>query len=150
MIVYRISALKYADRLQSSGIEARWNRKGQKVIYTSESRSLACLENVVHRSQRGLMGFFKILVIELPEDLKMETIEKKTLVPGWNQLEKYRYCQEIGSLWFSSGNTAIMKVPSALVSQESNYILNSLHEDFSRIRLVGVEEFIFDSRFISL
>jgi RES domain-containing protein len=149
MIVYRISALKYANSLLSSGIEARWNRKGQKVIYTSESRSLACLENVVHRSQRGLMGLFKTLVIEVPDDLKMEIIEKKTLPEGWSHFEKYRVCQEIGSAWFLSGKTAILKVPSSLVPEENNYILNTLHPDFKSIRLVGTEEFNFDSRFLT-
>jgi RES domain-containing protein len=149
MIVYRISTLKYAGSLQSSGIEARWNRKGQKVIYTSESRSLACLENVVHRSQRGLMGLFRTLVIELPGDLKMEIIEKKVLPEGWSHFEKYRVCQDIGSAWFAAGNTAILKVPSALVPEEHNFILNTLHPDFKKIRLMGVEEFTFDSRFLS-
>jgi RES domain-containing protein len=150
MIIYRISVLKYADRLHSSGIEARWNRKGQKVIYTSESRSLACLENVVHRSQRGLIGLYKTLVIEVPDDLKMELIERKTLPEGWSRIDKYRVCQEIGSVWFASGNTALLKVPSALVPNENNYILNTLHPDFKSIRLVDAEEFTFDSRFIPL
>ena len=146
MIVYRISALKYAGSLQSSGMEARWNKKGQKVIYTSESRSLACLENVVHRSQRGLMGLFKILVIEVPDDLKMEITEKEVLAEGWHHADKYRLCQEIGSAWFASGKTAILKVPSALVHKENNYILNTLHPDFKSIRLIDAEEFTFDSR----
>jgi RES domain-containing protein len=148
MIVYRISALKYANSIQASGIEARWNRKGQKVIYTSESRSLACLENVVHRSQRGLGGLFKILVIEVPDDLKTEITEKKLLPEGWNRFDKYRVCQEIGSAWFISGKTAILKVPSVLVPQEYNYILNTLHPEFKSIRLVDAEEFNFDSRFL--
>ena len=150
MKVFRISALKYADGLQASGIAARWNKEGQKVIYTAESRSLACLENVVHRSKRGLNGLFKILIIEIPDHLKMEIPEEKTLPKGWNKTYNYRACQKIGSLWISSGSTAILKVPSALVPQESNYILNTLHPDFQSIRLVDAEEFYFDSRFISL
>jgi RES domain-containing protein len=150
MKVFRISALKYADGLQASGIAARWNRKGQKVIYTAESRSLACLENVVHSSKMGLMGLFKILIIEIPDSLKMEISEEKALPASWKKTDNYRDCQKIGSLWFSSGKTAILKVPSALVPQESNYILNTLHPDFQSIRLVEAEEFYFDSRIISL
>jgi RES domain-containing protein len=84
----------------------------------------------------------------LPDHLKMEIKEENTLPANWNKTENYRVCQEIGSLWFSSGNTAILKVPSALVPQESNYILNTLHPDFHSIRLVDAEEFYFDSRFI--
>ena len=150
MKVFRISALKYADGLQASGIAARWNRKGQKVIYTSESRSLACLENVVHRSKTGLNGLFNILIIQIPETLKLEITDEKTLPASWNKSDNYHDCQEIGSIWFSSGKTIILKVPSALVPQESNYILNTLHPDFQSIRLVDAEEFYFDSRFNSL
>jgi RES domain-containing protein len=147
MKVFRISALKYADGLKASGIAARWNRAGQKVIYTSESRSLACLENVVHRSQKGLSGIFKTLVIEIPDYLKIEAMEEKTLPEGWNKTNKYSVCQDIGSAWFAAGNTVILKVPSALVPQENNYILNTLHPDFKNIRLIKSEEFYFDSRF---
>ena len=150
MKVFRISALEYADGLQASGIAARWNREGQKVVYTAESRSLACLENVVHRSKKGLRGLFRTLVIEIPDYLKMEITEEKSLPAGWNKTDNYLSCREIGSLWFLSGKTVILKVPSALVRQESNYILNTLHPDFNSIRLVDTEEFYFDSRFISL
>jgi RES domain-containing protein len=150
MIVFRITTIKYADRIQASGVSARWNRAGQKVIYTSESRSLACLENIVHRSTERLEGLYKTLIIEVPDDLKMELIEPKILPEGWRQFDKYRLCQEIGSAWFTSGNTAILKVPSALVPQENNYILNTLHPDFKSIRLMGTEEFYFDSRFLPI
>ena len=150
MKVFRISAIKYANGLHASGISARWNRRGQKVIYTSESRSLACLENVVHRSNKGLSGLFKILTIEIPDHLKLEIINEITLPEGWNRTDKYNVCQEIGSKWFLSGFTAILKVPSALVPHESNCILNTLHPDFQSIRLIDSEDFYFDSRLTSL
>lgn len=129
---------------------ARWNRGGQKVIYTAESRSLACLENVVHRSKSGLGGIFKTLVIEIPDDLKIETTDVKTLPEGWNKPGNYLGCQEIGSVWFTSGSSVLLKVPSAMIPQESNYIINTLHPDFQKIRLLDAEEFNFDSRILSL
>jgi RES domain-containing protein len=150
MIVFRITTIKYADRIQASGVSARWNKAGQRVIYTSESRSLACLENIVHRSAARLEGLYKTLVIDIPDDLKIEIKDEKTLPAGWNITGNYRICQETGSVWFSSAKTAILKVPSVLVPQENNYILNTQHPDFSRIRLVEAEEFYFDSRFTSL
>lgn len=150
MIVFRITIIKYADRISASGISARWNKAGQKVIYTSESRSLACLENIVHRSTEKLEGLFRILVIEIPHDLKIEIKEEKDLPKGWNKYDQYHICQAIGSKWFSSGETAILQVPSALVLQEKNYIINTLHPDFRSIRFIGTEEFTFDSRFVSL
>ena len=53
MLVYRITKAKYAKELVASGFRNRWNEDGQFVIYTSDSRSLACLENLVHRSNSG-------------------------------------------------------------------------------------------------
>jgi RES domain-containing protein len=150
MIVFRITTIKYADRIQASGVSARWNKAGQKVIYTSESRSLACLENIVHRSTERLGGLYKTLIIDVPDRMIINTIEEKSLPIGWNNIDQYHICQAIGAKWVSSGATAILKVPSALVPQEKNYILNALHPDFSSIRLMGVEEFTFDSRFTSL
>jgi len=150
MKVFRITILKYADQIQASGVSARWNKTGQRVIYTSESRSLACLENIVHRSTERLEGIYKTLVIDIPDHLKINTIEEKSLPKGWNKNDQYPICQAIGSKWFSSGETAILKVPSALVLQENNYILNTLHPDFKSIRLIGTEEFYFDSRFLPI
>jgi RES domain-containing protein len=147
MIVFRITTIKYADRIQASGVSARWNKAGQKVIYTSESRSLACLENIVHRSTERLEGIYKTLVIDIPDHLKINTMEEKSLPIGWNNIDQYHICQAIGSKWFSSGETAILKVPSVLVPRENNFILNTLHPDFKSIRLTGTEEFYFDSRF---
>ena len=58
MLVYRITKTMYADRLVASGGAARWNSRGQFVIYTAATRALACLENVVHRSGEGLTAIF--------------------------------------------------------------------------------------------
>lgn len=150
MIVFRITTIKYADRIQASGVSARWNKAGQKVIYTSESRSLACLENIVHRSTERLEGLYKTLIIDIPDHLIINTLEEKSLPIGWNNIDRYHICQAIGSKWVSSGATAILKVPSALVPQENNYILNTLHPDFKSIHLMGTEEFYFDSRFLQI
>jgi len=148
MKVYRISAVKYAGNLQPSGVGARWNKRGQNVIYASETRSLACLENLVHRSAPELNGLYKTLIIDLPDDLKTEELMEDQLPDGWNQPGNYKACQEIGSSWFSAKRTAILKVPSALIPQEYNFVLNTEHMDFKRILPAGTEDFLFDPRII--
>jgi RES domain-containing protein len=65
----------------------------------------------------------------------------------WKSLINFSFCQTIGSNWIGEGKTAVLKVPSIIIKQEHNYLLNPQHPDFKLIKLVGVEEFGFDARF---
>jgi RES domain-containing protein len=146
MDVYRISLTKWADSLTASGMSGRWNSKGKRIIYTAESRSLACLENVVHRSGEGLQELFSVMVIRIPDGLKIKSISLRSLPPEWNQSVRCAECREKGNAWLESTETAVLKVPSALVLNEFNYLLNPLHPDFGKVRLMRTEPFAFDAR----
>ena len=146
MLVYRITKAIYADRLVASGGAARWNSRGQFVIYTAATRALACLENVVHRSGEGLIDAFRVMNVDIPDTLVIERISLETLPPDWRDFHQYDACQRIGGEWLRKGQSAILQVPSAIISNEWNYLLNPAHPDFSRIKLVGVEPFMFDPR----
>jgi len=146
MLVYRITKAVYADRLVASGGAARWNIRGQFVIYTAATRALACLENVVHRSGEGLQDLFRVMVIDIPDNLPLETIEPTTLPTDWFDFHQYIVCQRLGGDWLQRGRSAILRVPSAIIPNEWNYLLNPAHPDFSRIRLVRTEPFTFDPR----
>ena len=146
MIVYRITLAKYADSLYASGNPARWNSKDVKVIYTAESRALACLENIVHRTSRGLHENFRTLVLEIPDNLKIAIIDRKALVPGWQSFSNIPHTQRIGDEWIKASTTAILQVPSVIIPEEHNYILNPLHIDFPAIKLLRSEPFEFDGR----
>lgn len=147
MIVYRIAKEEYSTALKASGYAARWNYKGSFVIYTAESRSLACLENLVHRSGEGNNSLYKVMLIDIPDSLGIDVIDIKKLKPGWQKIENYTYCRNMASNWLVAGDTAILKVPSVLVKNEFNFILNPNHPDFKKIKLNGAEDFIFDPRF---
>lgn len=146
MLVYRITLAKFADSLQASGKPARWNGNQVKVIYTSSSQSLSCLENVVHRSALGLNQNFRLLTINIPDDFAIKEIKLKSLEKGWQDFESFPYTQSIGNEWVQNNQTVILKVPSAIINQEFNYLLNPNHPDFSKISLVSNEPFIFDNR----
>jgi RES domain-containing protein len=146
MIVYRITLAKYAGGLHASGNPARWNSKDVKVIYTAASRALACLENVVHRTSRGLQENFRTLVIEIPGNLEIDMIDKKDLTPGWHSFSSIPYTQRIGDEWVKAATAAILQVPSVIIPEEHNYILNPLHKDFATIKLLRSEPFEFDGR----
>ncbi len=146
MQVYRITLAKFADSLQASGRPARWNGSQVKVIYTSSSQSLSCLENVVHRSSLGLNQNFRLLAINIPHDLKIIEIKLNDLPLNWQDYEQFPFTQDIGNNWIDKNETAALQVPSAILSQECNYLLNPNHPDFSKIKLLLNEPFRFGNR----
>lgn len=146
MLVYRITKAVYADRLVASGGAARWNSRGQFVMYTAATRALACLENVVHRSGEGLQETFRVMVIDVPDEVFIEPILADTLPVDWFDFKQYDYCQRLGGEWLRSGQSAVLRVPSAIIPNECNYLLNPAHPDFSRIQLIRTEPFLFDPR----
>ena len=146
MLVYRITTANHASGLTSPGVAGRWNTTGTYVIYSSFSRSLACLENIVHRSSSQLMLPFRCMVIDLPDGLDIETATADRIGLNWFSGESLRICQEIGNKWIIQGRTCILKVPSAVVPKEFNFVLNTAHPDFRKITIQGIEDFEFDKR----
>lgn len=151
MLVYRITKAMYADRLVASGGAARWNSRepsspGKFVMYTAASRALACLENVVHRSGEGLDELFRVMVINVPSDLPTETIEPESLPGNWVDFQQYDYCQQLGGDWLRRGESPVLRVPSAIIANEWDYLLHPGHPQFSQISLIRTEPFVFDSR----
>jgi len=110
MTVYRITLAVFAHGLIASGNPARWNSKDVKMIYTAQSRSLACLENIVHRNSRGLRDEYKVLLIDIPDSLKMSAIEGPDLPDGWQGFENIPYTQSLGDQWIKASNSCILIV----------------------------------------
>ena len=146
MLVYRITKAIYADRLVASGGAARWNSRGQFVIYTAASRALACLENVVHRSGEGLNDLFRVMIIEIPDDLSTETIAPESLPTDWTNFQQYDYCQQLGGDWLRRSQSPVLRVPSAIIVNEWNYLINPAHPQFGQVSLLRTEPFTFDPR----
>jgi RES domain-containing protein len=147
MRVYRITTAQWSNKLQASGNVARWNTRGSFVIYTAGSRALACLENLVHRSGEMSGKQYKVMLIEVPDSVYIDEILVGSLNNDWKNLTNYSYCQSIGANWLGGGKSAVLKVPSIIIEQEHNYLINPQHADFKFINLEGVEDFGFDARF---
>lgn len=146
MYVFRIALEKYSKSLIASGVTARWNSKDVKMIYTASTRALACLENVVRRSAIGRQANFRTMVIKVPKDLSIKVVKKEELPSDWHLFENYPFTQSLGDAWISSGETPVLQVPSAIISEEYNYLLNPGHKDFERVKLDRTELFEFDAR----
>lgn len=145
MITYRIVLAKYADSLVASGRPARWNSSGVFVIYSASTRALACLENLVHRSGEGLHGLFKTVVVDIPASIKIEEVQE--LPKNWTSFKGQSRTKFIGDTWVRSRKSCVMKVPSAIIPEESNYLLNPNHSDFNQLSIIKTEDFLFDQRF---
>ena len=146
MLVYRIVHKKYADTLFASGYEGRWNSEGKKVLYTSENVSLAYLENMAHRKGLGFNSDFRIMVIKLPTVAKFHEIKSQQLPKNWRNFRNYEQCQLFGNDWFDKNEFLCMKVPSAVVVENHNIVINTFHKDFSKVKLIDILDFIPDER----
>jgi len=150
MFVYRIGQAKYAQDRKGSGVDGRWNSAGQYVIYTGGSLALSCLEKLAHTSGTSLYaGNFAVTIYRIPDKLKIKEITLNQLIkqnPDWNKVINYPDTQAMGDNWLQSRETAVLKVPSAIIDLEYNYLLNPAHPDFAKITIADIKPFEFDKR----
>lgn len=124
----------------------RWNSPGMVVVYASEHLSLAALEILVHLQPRGALRFVAFAV-EF-DDVLIAKMPASALPEHWRAEPPGAATMEIGDAWVRAGRTAVLSVPSVIVPEERNYLLNPLHPDFSRIKVQAPIEFTFDPRLI--
>lgn len=151
MQVFRIASAKYSKALIASGNAARWNKENELVLYAAQHRSLATLELVVHRNSLPTTIKYETMVITIADDHKLITsINLKQLPKNWQNTAAYSDLQAIGSDWYKTQQSLLLKVPSVIVPQECNYIINTRHPDFfsGKIALTTREEFYFDNRLL--
>ena len=146
MLAYRITHKQYSTKLFAPRFAGRWNGAGRKVIYCAESIALAFLENMIRRQGVGFNGDFKTMILEIPDDLKTQTITADHLPTGWREFTDYSKCQPLGNAWYDDGTLPLLKVPSTVLPESFNYIINSIHPDFKKIKLVKVTDLIPDER----
>ncbi|MDI1318283.1 RES family NAD+ phosphorylase [Flavobacterium sp.] len=149
MEVFRLQNSKYPLELSGKGAAtfgARWNSKGTEIIYTAHGRCLAMAEVVVHLSLAMLPKGFKMTTILIPDDVEIYTFEVKKLPLGWNVFPELNETQLIGDFFIQQMKHVVMKVPSAVVKGDFNYLLNPFHADFNKIIIASQEDFPFDKR----
>ena len=146
MLVYRIVHKKYSSSLFASGLKGRWNSSGKKVIYTAESIPLAFLENMVRRQGVGFNSDFRILFIDIPDSIGILTVNVSNLEDGWRDFKDYSKCQPIGDKWYDEGKKMILKVPSAVLPDSFNYVINTEFSDYGLVRLIEVTDLVPDDR----
>jgi RES domain-containing protein len=149
MLAYRIAKRRYASTIWSgAGAKergGRWNSKGVAVVYGSESRSLAAMEQLVHLLPPRLLAGFVISSIEFDEK-QVERLVITNLPSGWDRPAPPAALRKIGDEWVARNESVVLVVPSAVVRGEWNYLLNPAHDEFDALRKSAPVQFIFDKR----
>lgn len=142
--VYRlVRAARAGDVLSGEGARiygGRWSPRGAAVVYASESRALAALETFVHLTLEARAMRFLLYAITLPKRFRLQRhVDKR-------RLRSPSRTREIGRAWLDDGDALALVVPSVIVPQEANYVLNVRHPQFAQLQLQRPESFSFDER----
>jgi RES domain-containing protein len=153
MQVFRLSRKIYASELSGIGTSKsgnRWNTKGIEIIYSSASRALAMAEVSVHISLATLPKGFVMMEINIPSNISIQTVKEKDLPENWNDFPHNLPTQKIGNNFIHSKKTCILKVPSAVVKGDYNYLINPHHREFYNIKILSISAFPFDRRIFNI
>lgn len=151
MIIYRICVEEFSTDLTGSGATrygGRWNTKGNAVLYTSSSRALATVEYAVHLRLGNSDNDFRLVSIEIPEGAVISKISIEDLHDNWKSFPFPISTQKIGNDWLKRKESLVLKVPSVIVPQEFNCLVNPQNDDFHAVKIIGNEPFVFDKRLI--
>jgi RES domain-containing protein len=149
MHVWRISKAKFAESAFSGEgarlFDGRWNFEGVPMVYTSSSLALAAIEFFVHLDPSDAPDDLVSMKAELPDELRMERTHEGQLPPNWRRVDN-NYLQKLGSDWAKSKSSVVLLVPSAVVEEEWNVLLNPRHPDFAAIAVEPAKPFRYDER----
>jgi RES domain-containing protein len=151
MIVHRICNTAYSDDLSGTGAKlfgGRWNSKGFAMLYVAENISLAVLEMLVHNQFKDFAIELSIIKISIPETIEAKEIKLSKIKQDW--IDDYSYTKFIGNEFIKSANNLLLKVPSAVVNEEHNFLINPLHVDFKKVKITEVKQFRTDKRLFTI
>lgn len=150
MRVWRICNQKFASSAFSGeGAKlwgGRWNEVGVPVVYTAANLSLAALEMFVHLDSDLIPDELVAIPADIPEKIKISRIYPKDLPKNWREYPVPDAIKEIGMKWILANETAVLAVPSVVIPEEENWLINPKHPDFKRIKINREIPFTFDSR----
>jgi RES domain-containing protein len=147
MNVYRIARSLYAEDLSGTGarmVGGRWNTKGIALLYTAESRALAAMELAVRVDFSRKPKDLVMITIGMPDEA--EIAEPNTLPEDWYQYPHRALTRQIGDAFVMEGKALALKVPSAIVKGDFNFLINPQHPDFKHVHILHMTSFDFDER----
>jgi RES domain-containing protein len=152
MLVWRLTRMTHADEpLTGEGAQrfgGRWNHPGTPVVYTSATLSLAVLEFLVNLPIIDLPNDLVSIRIDVPDGLNQTNIVVDDLPDNWRAFPAIEDLRDIGTDWVRESKTAVLAVPSVVIPNELNYVINPAHRDVNRLEVVSIEPFALDTRLL--
>ncbi len=127
---------------------SRWNTPGHRMAFAAESESLATLEYLVHATSEAHFHDTVLVIADL-DDRYITAFDPQALPKDWRSFPPANGTQRIGDEWLASAASVAMQVPSAVVPRERNVLVNPLHRDFGKLKLVAIEDWGVDQRLLS-
>jgi RES domain-containing protein len=149
MRLWRIS--NHASLSGDGGLlaSARWHSRGKRIVYLADHPASALLEVIVHLEVKAedMPDGFQLLKIDGPDDLAVDQPDPAELPADWRG--RVSLTQRIGDVWLNQGVTSLLRVPSAIVPETNNYLLNPAHPDAARIVVASALRAAFDARLMA-
>jgi RES domain-containing protein len=148
MIAYRLGRTRYAHDLSGEGARlfgGRWNHKGAACLYTSASRALALLEYTVNVNVDDIPRALSFTTLEIP-DRSIREIAVSDLPGDWRAVPSPVSAKDLGTAWLNSRTHLVWRVPSTVIPSEFNYLLNPRHAEISAVKILAVDDFVYDVR----
>lgn len=150
MEIYRITQKEFAEDLSGNGARlfgGRWNSEGLFALYASSSRSLALLETLAHTPAKMLDArVYHLITLSVPDNILIQKISVKNLLPGWDAPDTRPFTKKIGDTFLSNTKNLLLEVPSVMMPEEINYLINPLHNDMKQVKLIQKRRIYFDKR----
>jgi RES domain-containing protein len=146
VILWRVSNYQTLDGVGGLYVSGRWHTRGQPVIYCTLNPATALLETLVHIEidSEDRPEHFQILRIEGPDSLSIEKVGPGSLSAQW--AVDMSVTQAIGDRWLREGGSLLLHVPSVLVPETWNVLVNPQHAEASRLKITATYEHAFDVR----
>jgi RES domain-containing protein len=148
MIVYRLSKTKFAADLTGEGARlngGRWNHVLTACLYTAESRSLAVLEYTVNTNIDDIPRALSLVTLEIP-DTSIDIYSEAQLPGDWQAAPASASTRDFGTSWLKAAKNLAMKIPSTVVPEEWNVIINPLHPAIKECKIISTGDFVYDVR----
>lgn len=147
---WRIIKAQHAGRaFEGEGarmVGGRWNKIGTPMIYTADSLALAALEILVHLPKVELLkSNYQRIAVQFDSRL-VKSLNLIDLPADWDILPPPESTQTIGTEWALNKNSVIFKVPSTIIREEFNCLINPLHPDIKKLSIGKPQPFVFDPR----
>ena len=149
-LLWRLYRSKHGAGLDGIGglfADGRWHTRGERVVYFGASAAIVVLERLAHIDPDLLPNDLRLASFEFPSTGRVIHAADISHLPA-NWIQHEARTRQLAANWRSALSSALLSVPSAILPEESNYVLNPQHPDAKALRLIRERPFTFDSRLI--